>query len=56
MYPHVCAICLKDIEVGERYYDGGYGRRAHIDCGNAAEFKPGLEKTITEQDKALGIG
>jgi hypothetical protein len=55
LYWHICAVCCKRIEPGERYYDGGYGRRAHIDCGNAAEFKPELEKTPAEQDAASGL-
>ena len=31
---HACYLCMKDIKYGERYYDGGYGRRAHVKCGN----------------------
>lgn len=27
-----CQICEKDIVWNQRYYDGGYGRRAHILC------------------------
>ena len=29
---HFCEICRKDITLGERYFDGGYGRRAHEKC------------------------
>ena len=29
---HHCAICDKTISLGENYRDGGYGRRAHVDC------------------------
>lgn len=29
---HECAICFKKIADGQRYYDGGYGRRAHKEC------------------------
>jgi hypothetical protein len=29
---HECRICGKDICLGDQYYDGGYGRRAHVDC------------------------
>lgn len=29
---HECALCNKDILLGQTYYDGGYGRRAHEDC------------------------
>jgi hypothetical protein len=31
-YVHHCAICKKDIVAGEEYYDGGYSRRAHVEC------------------------
>lgn len=27
-----CAICKKQIQYGERYYDGGNGQRAHVGC------------------------
>jgi len=29
---HDCALCNKPIKLGERYYDGGFGRRVHKDC------------------------
>lgn len=29
---HHCEICAKDITLGQRYYDGGYGRRIHEQC------------------------
>ncbi len=29
---HECALCGSLIRLGERYKDGGYGRRAHDDC------------------------
>jgi len=29
---HSCVLCGKEITLGERYHDGGYGRRAHEDC------------------------
>ena len=29
---HECALCGEDILLGEFYYDGGYGRRAHEQC------------------------
>lgn len=31
-YMNECAICGETIACGERYYDGGYGRRAHEKC------------------------
>lgn len=30
---HECAVCEKPITLGEPYFDGGYGRRAHRWCG-----------------------
>lgn len=32
-----CCVCLRAIDVGQRYYDGGTQRRAHIACGNLAQ-------------------
>lgn len=29
---HGCRICGKDITLYQNYYDGGYGRRAHVKC------------------------
>lgn len=29
---HHCAVCDKPISLGQRYFDGGYGRRAHESC------------------------
>jgi hypothetical protein len=29
---HDCFICRLMIERGQRYYDGGYGYRAHREC------------------------
>lgn len=37
---HHCEVCGRDIYGGERYYDGGYGRRAHEKCGDLAMGKP----------------
>jgi hypothetical protein len=34
---HTCALCEDHIVMGERYYDGGYGRRAHVDCIHSVE-------------------
>jgi hypothetical protein len=31
-YGDVCNICEEKIWVAQKYYDGGYGRRAHILC------------------------
>jgi len=29
---HECKICRSDINLGEIYFDGGYSRRAHVEC------------------------
>jgi hypothetical protein len=29
---HFCEICRNAISLGEIYFDGGYGRRAHVEC------------------------
>ncbi len=31
-YMNECAVCKAAIVAGQEYFDGGYGRRAHIDC------------------------
>lgn len=33
---HSCAYCQTDIRLGQRYFDGGYGKRVHEDCGKEA--------------------
>ena len=32
---HECCLCSRGISLGEVYYDGGYGRRAHVLCVGA---------------------
>jgi len=32
MYPHECALCHSAIHLGEKYHDGGYGKRVHVKC------------------------
>lgn len=29
---HECLVCKQSITLGQAYYDGGYGRRVHVDC------------------------
>jgi len=29
---HECCVCKQKIMLGDRYHDGGYGRRAHDYC------------------------
>lgn len=36
---HYCAICKGRIEYGQKYYDGGYGKRAHDLCADADELE-----------------
>ena len=43
---HTCKICGSIIRFGERYYDGGYGRRAHVVCVGA---KPENEMEETKK-------
>lgn len=35
---HECALCGSAIVIGQTYYDGGYGRRAHEDCVKGMTF------------------
>ncbi len=34
---HFCEVCQKDITMAQQYYDGGYGRRAHVECVGTSE-------------------
>jgi hypothetical protein len=34
---HHCEACDKDIVFGEKYHDGGFGKRAHFLCSQADE-------------------
>ncbi len=36
---HHCEICNGDITLGQKYYDGGYKRRAHDLCADAEELE-----------------
>jgi hypothetical protein len=29
---HHCEVCFRDIDLGQKYRDGGYSRRAHVAC------------------------
>jgi len=33
---HRCALCDGNIYLGQWYYDGGFGRRVHVDCAHNA--------------------
>uniref|UniRef100_A0A6H1Z947 Uncharacterized protein n=1 Tax=viral metagenome TaxID=1070528 RepID=A0A6H1Z947_9ZZZZ len=36
---HHCEVCGEPIMAGERYHDGGPGRRAHTDCAKRREIE-----------------
>jgi hypothetical protein len=38
---HRCGLCHEHIVQGERYHDGGYDRRAHVDCVELGRMKAG---------------
>ena len=43
-----CELCTNLIDVGERYYDGGYEHRAHVGCATSlTDFDP--RKSIRKQ-------
>lgn len=33
-YSFECSVCEETINVGEEFYDGGLGKRAHEECVN----------------------
>ena len=37
---HVCCFCKRTIDLGQSYHDGGYSRRAHVECVNRAAQEP----------------
>lgn len=48
-YPHQCVVCLGDISADDhRYHDGGWPRRAHMDC--AAMVGEGKRREITRAE------
>ena len=36
-FMNYCKVCDKTITMGQEYFDGQYGRRAHKDCGEMAD-------------------
>jgi hypothetical protein len=36
---HECCLCKGQITNGQQYHDGGYGRRAHVQCQDKAPNK-----------------
>lgn len=42
---HVCFLCRQPIYAGEKYHDGGYGRRAHVDCARKGKRKINEKQT-----------
>lgn len=53
---HFCQKCGKDILLGQLYFDGMYGRRAHVECLPAPEKAPApdLVGELVEALEALG--
>jgi hypothetical protein len=47
---HHCQVCGKDITMGQRYFDGGYPRRAHEACVDVEAEKAAHAK----EQEALG--
>ncbi len=47
---HRCCVCLRDIVHGEQYYDGGWPRRAHVECAEGARDGKLREHTRAELD------
>ena len=35
---HSCAVCNHDISLGQLYFDGGHGRRAHVECADPNNY------------------
>lgn len=52
---HHCFLCGQAILLGQEYYDGGYGHRAHVECG-LGESPPSptliIGKEIAHMDRA----
>lgn len=42
-----CRLCAETISSGQRYYDGGHGRRAHCECANEEMVDDALESKDT---------
>lgn len=45
---HFCVICEGRIDYGQRYYDGGYGKRAHDLCADADELEKQAVKEMVQ--------
>lgn len=44
--PDYCRICGRKILIMNRYYDGGRGRRVHVDCVEESDAKAKKEKEV----------
>jgi hypothetical protein len=51
---HTCALCESDIRLGEMYFDGGYGRRAHEDCVLPPSEKVDVKNATTKKGTGTG--
>jgi len=49
-YLNSCMLCEQDIRSGEQYYDGGYGRRAHVECVKKARATKGIDYEFLARD------
>jgi len=44
---HECCLCKETIRCGQNYRDGGYGRRAHVECAD--------NNMIEKKEKVIAI-
>lgn len=49
-----CDVCKEIITAGQDYYDGGYWRRAHVECAmKLTGDKATVDKNPTQEDATL---
>lgn len=51
---HECRICGDRIDYGQRYFDGGHGRRSHIHCASVEILNSNHEE-VERSRKAGGL-
>jgi DNA replication protein DnaC len=47
---HACCLCSANIALEQQYHDGGYGRRAHVDCVEGM-----MNPTFKTHEEAYGM-
>ena len=47
---HDCCLCPVIIVSGRKYHDGGYGKRAHIECVQSALETIRLKKELSDEE------